>query len=84
MTANTVTVEDKRNNVTVSEAGIKVVVADTSLRVVTVGVQGPAGSQEIAGKSVEANPTLNGGEILIYDATDDRFEFVTALDGGVI
>lgn len=84
MTANTVTVEDKRNNVTVNEAGIKVVVADTSLRVVTVGVQGPAGSQEIAGKGVEQNPTLNGGEILIYDATDDRFEFVTALDGGVI
>lgn len=75
MTANTVTVEDKRNKVTVNDTGIKVV---------TVGVQGPAGSDEIAGKIVEENPTLNGGEFLIYDATDDRFEFVTALDGGVI
>ncbi len=75
MTANRVTVEDKRNNVTVSQSGIKVV---------TVGTQGPPGSQQIGGKNVETNPTLNGGEFLIYDATDDRFEFVTALDGGVI
>lgn len=83
-TPNKVTVEDQKNNVTVTDDGLKVVVADTTIKVVTVGEQGPAGSQEIGGKTVESNPSLDGGEFLIYNAERDRFEFVDSLDGGVI
>ena len=75
MTVKKVIVEEKKNKVTVSSDGVKVAI---------VGVQGPPGTSEIAGKSVESNPTLNGGEFIVFDATDDRFEFSTTVDGGVI
>lgn len=81
---NKVTVENTNNIVKVTDDGLKVVVADTEVKVVTIGVQGPAGSSEIAGKSVETNPELDGGEFLVYNATTDQFEFQDSLDGGEI
>jgi ketol-acid reductoisomerase len=72
---NIVKVQDNRN---------KVVLDSSAIRVIAVGSQGPAGSNALGGKAVETNPSLSGGEFLVYDATDDRFEFVNALDAGEI
>ena len=79
-----VSVQETTNRVSVTDNGIKIVVKDPQVKVLTIGTQGPAGSSSLGGKSVEPAPTLNGGEFLVYDATDDRFEFVSELDGGLI
>tara|TARA_R100000458_G_C8199079_1_gene190187 strand:- start:177 stop:401 length:225 start_codon:yes stop_codon:yes gene_type:complete len=64
---------NQRNTVQVTDSGV--------VKVVSVGVQGPAGSSAFLGAPIDQDATATGNEILQYKATPDEWQGVTSLDG---
>lgn len=63
---------NQRNSVTVSDSGV--------VSVVSVGTQGPAGSDSLMTKAVIA-ATAQANMILQFNSSNDQWEGVTTLDG---
>ena len=62
-----------RNKVTVTDAG--------QIKVVTVGVQGPAGSSAFLGFPIDQDATASGNEVLQFKAVAGEWQGVTSLEG---
>ena len=62
-----------RNKVTVTDAG--------QIKVVSVGVQGPAGSSAFLGAPIDQDATASGNEVLQYKASAGEWQGVTTLVG---
>ena len=62
-----------RNKVTVTDAG--------QIKVVTVGVQGPAGSSAFLGHPIDQDATASGNEVLQFKAGAGEWQGVTSLEG---
>ena len=82
MSQNKVTVSTTTHKVTIQQTSNTVSVGDAAAKVVSVGVQGPAGPQEIGGKALPSGAPTADDTILIYDATSDAFVYTTVLDSG--
>lgn len=77
---NTVVIVDNNNTVTIVDNNT-VAVLQEQIEVISVGVQGPSGASTIGGKSLpEAAPTDD--DLVIFDATQDRFVYTKVLDSG--
>lgn len=70
---NKVIIQQTLNGVSINQGSVKIV---------SVGVQGPAGPQEIGGKGIPATAPLSDDTLLIYDATAGAFVYTTVLDSG--
>lgn len=80
-TRNTVEILEENKTVSVSEDGKQVVVDSGSIQVVSVGIQGPAGSALLAGKGV-STASLEDGDLLRYSSANDIWETTRTIDAG--
>lgn len=70
---NKVIIQQTLNGVSINQGNVKIV---------SVGVQGPPGPQEIGGKGFPSAAPTADDTLLIYDATTDAFVYTTVIDSG--
>ena len=63
---------NQRNTVTISDSGV--------IQIVSVGTQGPAGSDSLMTKAV-ISATAQANMILQFNSSNDQWEGVTSTDG---
>ena len=81
MSRNTVEILEQNKTVSITDDGKEVLIDSASIQVVSVGIQGPAGSAQIAGKGVSTD-SLTDGDLLKYSSTTDVWEFTQVIDAG--
>ena len=60
--------------VTVTEQKTTVTATNTGANVTLAGVQGPAGPNAVAGKSLKTETVSANGSILFYNSSSDKWE----------